>query len=149
MKKIGLLFTLMFLLVGCSNISEKGEEFKLGNISTPEFKDNENYFIVMPLEWNGEDSVSIESVEIIKDKEEPVNVDNDRINYEFFGADVNKKTGVYAREDIGNIEDIKGFEVEGESKLVLGISITNVIPDSTRKIKIKYLLGEEESCSRS
>lgn len=147
MKKIGFLFALIFLLVGCSNTSGEGENsegFKLGNISTSEFKDNESYFIVMPFEWNGEDSVSIEAIEMIKDKEEPVNVDNDRIIYEFHGADVNKKTGVYERESIGDVEDIRGFEVEGESRLVLEVSLTNVIRDSTRKIKIKYLVGEEK-----
>lgn len=132
------------MLVGCSNTNEKEEVFKLGNISTSEFEDNENYFIVMPFEWNGEDSVSIEAIEIIKDKEDAVNVDNDRIIYEFYGADVNKETGVYGRESIGDIEDIKGFEVEGESKLVLEVSLANVVPDSTRKIKVKYVVGEVE-----
>lgn len=147
MKSIGILFTLMFLLVGCSNTGGEGEhseEFKLGDISTSEFKDNESYFIVMPLEWNGEESVSIEAIEMIKDDEEPINVDNDRIIYEFYGADANKKTGVYERESIGDVEDIGGFEIEGESRLVLEVSLTNVIPDSTRKIKIKYLVGEEK-----
>lgn len=147
MKRIGILFTLMFLLVGCSNTGGEGEnseEFKLGDISTSEFKDNESYFIVMPFEWNGEESVSIEAIEMIKDDEEPISVDNDRIIYEFYGADANKKTGVYERESIGDIEDIGGFEIEGESRLVLEVSLTNVIPDSTRKIKIKYLVGEEK-----
>lgn len=144
MKKIGLIFTLMFLLVGCSNTSEKGEEFKLGNISTTEFKDNEKYFLVIPLEWNGDNPVTIESVELIKENEKIVNLDNDRINYVFYGADANKKIGVYQREEIGDIEEINGFEVDGKSTLVLEITLNNIIKDSNRGMKIKYLVGEEE-----
>lgn len=108
------------------------------------FKDNESCFIVIPFEWNDEDSMSIEAIEIIKDKEEPVNIDNDRIIYELCGTDVNKKTGVYERESRGAVEDIKGFEVKGESRLVLEVSLINAIPDFTRKVKIKYLAGEKK-----
>lgn len=145
MKKFGTLFILVILLVGCSNLGGKSSgEFTVGNISTSEFEDNEKYFLVIPLEWDGEDSAKIEAVELIKEDEELVNVDNDRINYVFYGADVNTKTGVYQRGELGATEEIDGFEVEGESRLVLEITLMDVLSDSNRRIKIKYMVGGEE-----
>lgn len=149
MKKIGvgILFCLILLLAACSNDDTSvgnSKGFKVGNISTSEFKDNEKYFLVIPLEWNGDNPVTIESVELIKENEKIVNLDNDRINYVFYGADANKKTGLYKREEIGDIEEIKGFKVDGKSTLVLEITLNNIIKDSNRGMKIKYTINGEE-----
>ncbi|GGO00953.1 hypothetical protein [Saccharibacillus kuerlensis] len=144
MKKISFLLILILLLTGCSSIGEENSNgFKIGSLSTQEFEDNEKYFIIMPIEWTGKNSATIKSIELVKQNEEPVNLD-DRIDYVFHGADALKGIGVYPREDIGEIKDLKGFKVKGESRVVLEISMTNVRPDSNRSLKIKYLVGGEE-----
>lgn len=145
MRKIGILFSLIFLLTACSNDDgvENLKGFSIGNITTSEFVDDKTYFLVIPLEWNGDDSVIIETVELIKQDEKAVNVDNDRVNYVFYGADVNKETGVYQREDIGEVEDINGFKVDDKSKLVLKIALTDVVSDSNRKMRVKYTIDEK------
>lgn len=145
MKKIAFLFALILLLVGCSSTEkENSSGLKVGNMSTSSFADNKKYFIITYFEWVGEKSAKIESIELIKQGERPVTVDEDRISYTFYGADPYKAIGIYQREQIGEVEDIEGFEVQGESKLILEVVLTNVKADSNRKMKINYIAGGEK-----
>ncbi|NGZ77261.1 hypothetical protein [Saccharibacillus alkalitolerans] len=133
---------LIFLLAGCSRAGgEYANEFKLGNMSTSTFENDKNYFIVTTFEWMGKNPATIESMELVKKDGTPITVESDRIRYAFHGADPKKAVGVYQRENLGNLEEIQGFEVEGESRLVLEVSLNHVQPASDRRIKITYTSG--------
>lgn len=143
-NKLVLLLLFLFLF-GCSDTDKKiSNEFKIGNISTQNFQNDTKYFLVLPFEWNGKNAANIESIELIKEDDQPLQADADRIFYTFYGADSSKATGVYQREEIGDVEDINGFEVEGESRVVLEVSLKDVKPDSDRRMKIKYSIEGKE-----
>lgn len=147
MKKIMMLAILLLLLGACSGNNENSNsmgEFSIENISTSEFEKNETYFIVMPLSWSGDGPAIIDSVELIKQGNEPLSLDADHIAYEFMGASADKDAGVYAREEIGEVEEIEGFEVIDEATLVLEISMSDVSENPERKMKINYTVDGEE-----
>lgn len=144
MKISGLMMILIFLLVGCSRGDEDhSNEFKAGNLSTSVLAHQKNYFIAMPFEWMGKDTVTIESVELVTNSEQPINAEQDGIRYAFYGADPQKAVGVYQREDLGDLEEVQGFEIEGESRLVLKVSLNQVHADPDRRIKVIYKRGEK------
>ena len=98
MKKLLLCISILFfifIVVGCSE-QEKAVtgEFLLGNFGF-DLKSNETYHLVVPIEWTGESSVTIESIELIKRDENPITYEEDGIKYDIFGADPLKKSGVY------------------------------------------------------
>ncbi len=147
MKKIMMLAVLLLLLGACSGNNENSTtpgEFSIENISTSEFENNETYFIVTPLSWSGDNPAIIDSVELIKQENEPLSLNADRIAYEFMGASLDKVAGVYAREDIGEVDEIEGFEITDKATLVLEISMSDVSEDPERKMKINYTVDGEE-----
>lgn len=148
MKKLLLFISILFFLftvVGCSE-QEKDVtgEFLLGNFGF-DLKSNETYHLVVPIEWTGESSVTIESIELIKRDENPITYEDDGIKYEIFGADPLKQSGVYGDRDIGDIESINNFEINGKGKIVLKFSTENVKKDSDRRVKISFNVNGEES----
>lgn len=147
MKKGIILFVLLLLMGACSGNDENSSnsgEFSIENISTAEFENNESYFIVMPLNWSGDNPATIKSVELINQENEPLTLDTDHIAYEFSGASKDKRSGVYAREDVGEIQEIEGFEVTDEATLVLEISISDVSEDLERRLRITYSVDGDE-----
>lgn len=87
MKKILLCITILFCLftvVGCSEQQKAVTgEFLLGNFGF-DLKSNETYHLVVPIEWTGESSVTIESIELVKSDGIPVTYEEDGIKYEIF-----------------------------------------------------------------
>ena len=145
MKKASLFTALILLLAGCSGAGgNHSNTFKWGDLSISEFENQENYFIVAPFEWMGKEPAVIESVELVAQGEAPIDTEDGRVQYTFYGADPSKGIGVYAREDLGDLDEIRGFEVEGESRLVLEISLEHVQPDPNRRMKIKYTVDGKE-----
>ncbi|MFC7686627.1 hypothetical protein [Ureibacillus sp. GCM10028918] len=110
----------LIIVVGCSD-REKVEqgEFLLGEFGA-DFKE-QTYHLVVPIEWTGESPIEIKSVQIIKDDDKPVTKEEDGIEYEVFGADPLKQTGIYSEPNIGKLKDIKDIEIDGEAKLVFSI----------------------------
>ncbi|WP_366161179.1 hypothetical protein ABXS71_20430 [Bacillus infantis] len=50
-----------------------------------------------------------------------------------------KKTGLYAGEhNIGEVEDINGFQVQGESRIVAKILLGEVEEDESRQARITF-----------
>ena len=144
MKISGLVMILIFLITGCSRGSEDhSNEFKAGNLSTSALADQKNYLIVMPFEWMGENAVTIKSVELATKDGKPINTEQNGIRYAFYGADPQTAVGVYQREDLGDLEEVQGFEVESESRLVLKLSLNQVHADPDRRIKVIYKRGEK------
>ncbi|MBD8032839.1 MULTISPECIES: hypothetical protein [Solibacillus] len=57
---------LIFTVIGCSEQEEaKTGEFLIGNFGF-ELISKETYHLVVPFEWTGESSVTIDSIELIK-----------------------------------------------------------------------------------
>ncbi len=134
----------LLLLVGCSEKEEDvSEEFLLGNFGFT-FNENETYHIVVPIEWTGKDPVNLKSLELIKGDDEPVTFEEDGLNYEFFGADPLKTTGIYGESDIGELKNLNNLLIDGEGKLVLKLETSKVQADSERRVKIKYSVNNEE-----
>ncbi|OWA35480.1 hypothetical protein B9G55_12635 [Saccharibacillus sp. O16] len=145
MKIKALFFILFLLLVGCSRAGEEhSNKFKLGNLDTSVFSNQKNYFIVTPFEWVGKKPVTIESVELVTKDDMSINAEQAPIRYTFYGADPKKGVGIYQRDDLGDLEDIQGFELKGEGRLVLKVSMNEVRPDPNRRIKIKYIIGQKK-----
>ena len=148
MKKILLVFSILFVLFTVSGCNEKDKDvagdFFLGNTGFP-FESNETYHAVVPIEWTGESPVKITSIELVKGDEKPINNEEDGIEYEVFGADPMKKTGVWGESDIGDLKTINNLEIDGEGKIVLKLSIGDVKEDPERRVKINFINDGEES----
>lgn len=135
----------MFTLVGCSEQEKTVTgEFLLRNFGF-DLKSNDTYHLVVPIEWTGESSVTIESMELIKRDDKPITYEEDGIEYEIFGADPLKQSGIYGDRDIGDTKSINNFEINGEGKIVLKLTTGDVEEDSERRVKIIFRSNGEES----
>lgn len=148
MKKLLLCISVLFfsfILLGCNEQKKTVTgEFLLGNFGFS-LKSNEIYHLVVPIEWTGESPVTIKSIELIKKDEKPITYKEDGIKYEIFGADPLKQTGVYGDRDIGDIQNLNNFEINGKGKIVLKLTTANVKKDSDRRVKISFNVNGEES----
>jgi len=148
LKKLLLCMSIIFILftiLGCSNTNkEVAGEFFLGSTGYP-FKSNETYYVVVPIEWTGESSAIIKSIELIKRNDKPINYEEDGIEYDIFSADPLKKTGVWGESDIGDLKNINDLEINGEGKIVLKLSLGEVMDDSERRVKINFISDGEET----
>ena len=146
MKRILLgLITLFCLasIVGCSEKEKVGDgEFLLGQFGADWKK--ETFYLVVPIQWTGDSSVTINSIELIKNNQKLLTYEEDGIKYEFFGADPLKKSGIYGEADVGDLKNINGLEINGEEKIVLKLSLGDVKEDNERRIKIKLDRDGEE-----
>lgn len=143
MKKVLFVFvSVTFLLISCSDSTNSQGEFSIENVSLNTFESGEKYFLVIPFEWSGKDAAKINSVNIIEN-EEPVN-ESSGISYTFYGGDPNKQTGVYKREEIGEVENITEYEVTKNGTLILEVSLVDVKEDKNRKININYTVNGEQ-----
>ncbi|MBD3109246.1 hypothetical protein IEO70_12905 [Bacillus sp. AGMB 02131] len=148
MKKIVLIFSILFGLFTVSGCNEKDEEVAgklfLGNTGYP-FASNETYHAVVPIEWTGESPVIITSVELIKRDKKPINYEEDGIKYDVFGADPSKKTGVWGESDIGDLKNLDDSEIDREGKIALKLTLGDVKEDPERRVKINFINDGEES----
>lgn len=144
--KIASITFMFLLLVACSSTEESIDgEFIFGNMYGDSLEANESYYIVLPFEWTGEKPAVITSVELVKGNEEPVTLGEDGIEYEFFGADPLKQVGLYSGDrNIGDVVDINGFELQGESRIVAEVRLGDVTEDESRSAKINFTVNEEE-----
>ncbi|AKG04015.1 hypothetical protein AAV35_003890 [Salimicrobium jeotgali] len=154
MKKVLFAFVVLLTLCIVSACSEsesstkkneisKNGEFSIENISASSLSSGEKYFFVIPIKWSGNKTAKIASVEMIN-REESVHSD-DGINYNFYGGKADKKTGVYERDDIGEKEEIEGFEIDDKASLILETSLKNhVETNKNRKIQITYDVNGQE-----
>ncbi|REB08081.1 hypothetical protein DVB69_08910 [Sporosarcina sp. BI001-red] len=117
--------------------------FTIANLSAGPFLTNETYYIVLPITWNGNSTATIKEVELFKENQQTLQT-SDGISYTFYGGDAAKRPGVYARDQIGEISDIHGVEIEKESSLILEVSLRIVVPDKSRTIKIRYSVDGED-----
>ena len=144
-RKLLCLITLLCLalLVGC-NEKKKVEdgEFLLGQFGADWKK--ETFYLVVPIQWTGDSSVTINSIELVKNNQKPLTYEEDGIKYEFFGADSLKKSGIYGEADVGDLKNINGLEINGEEKIVLKLSLGDVKEDNERRVKIKLDSDGEE-----
>ncbi|MGX9134984.1 hypothetical protein ACWV26_11490 [Rummeliibacillus sp. JY-2-4R] len=139
MKKFCIiLFSILAFVVGCSLQGKTiPDKFLLGNFGM-NFENNKTYYLVVPIEWTGESSVTVKSIELMKRDEMPITYEEDGINYEFFGADPLKKSGIYADSDIGDLKNINNLEIKGKGKVAIKLSMKDVKEDSERRVKIKF-----------
>lgn len=137
---------MFFLIAACSSTEESVDgEFMFGNMYGDSLESNESYYIVLPFEWTGEEPAVINSVELVKENEDPVTFEEDGIEYEFFGADPLKQTGLYSGDrEIGEVVDINGFELQGESRIVAEVRLGEVEEDESRAAKINFTVNDEE-----
>ena len=141
------LVSFMFLvLAACSDTKESIDgEFMFGNMYGDSLKAKESYYIVLPFEWTGKEPVEINSVELIKENEDPVTFEKDGIEYKFYGADPLKEVGLYSGDHpIGEVVDIEGFKLQGESRIVAEVRLGDVVEDVTRRAKINFTVNDEE-----
>lgn len=125
-------------IIGCSGQVEENGDFLLYNTGFP-FKANETYFIVTKTEWTGDLPVEIDSIELIKNKEETITYKEDGIKYEVYGADPLKTSGVWPESDIGDLKSIENLEIQKEGKIVFKLTLgEDVKEDSNRRVKINY-----------
>ncbi|WP_422122050.1 hypothetical protein DHX103_09465 [Planococcus sp. X10-3] len=145
LKLVPIMF-LFLLIAACSDSEESVDgEFMFGNMYGDSLESNESYYIVLPFEWTGEEPAVITSVELVKENEEPVTFGEDGIEYAFHGADPLKQTGLYSGErNIGEIVDINGFELQGESRIVAEVRLGEVVEDENRAAKINFTVNDEK-----
>ncbi|MCK6207047.1 hypothetical protein KZX50_16510 [Bacillus infantis] len=148
MKKLIVLPNILtaILLSACSESKNtpKGE-FLLGNLYADLIESGETYYMVLPIEWTGDEPADITSVELVKEDGDPVTFEKDGIAYEFHGADPLKQTGLYSGEhDIGRIENIGEFQVQGEGRIVAKVLLGEVKEDESRQAKITFRTDDRE-----
>lgn len=151
---ISLLFIGIFLVKGelldstkqagiISTDADNSGMLTIEDVSAEPFLANETYYIVMPIVWNGKKDATIHSIKLIKENQQSLTT-ADGISYSFYLTDTMKNPGVYGRDQIGKINTIHDFVIDGESSLILEVSLKNVVPDKTRAIKISYSVDSEE-----
>lgn len=144
--KIALVTFMFLLLAACSSTEESVDgKFMFGDMYGDSLESNESYYIVLPFEWTGEEPAVINSVELVKENEEPVTYGEDGIEYKFFGADPLKQVGLYSGgRNIGEVVNINGFELQGESRIVAEVRLGEVVEDETRSAKINFTVNDEK-----
>ncbi|MGD6965615.1 hypothetical protein ACQCVP_04250 [Rossellomorea vietnamensis] len=148
MKVIRIFSVIMLavVLTACTETEDQlTGEFLLGEIYADSMEPGGRYSIVLPIKWTGKNSATITSIEIIKENGTPVTFEEDGIAYEFYGADPLKKTGLYSDgHNIGEVKDINGFTVKGESRIVSELKLGEVEEDEIRKAKIQFQVNGEK-----
>lgn len=151
MKKLAVLPALLiiFILAACSDSEDvenaKSGEFFLDNISINSIEADSTYSMIHEIEWTGEETVTINSFDLVKENNEPVTFDEDGIAYEVYGADPLKQVGVYTEgHDIGAVEDISGYEIDETGRIVLVLQLGEVSEDPHRAARINYTVNGEE-----
>ena len=125
---------------------EKG--FSISEFGLNPLEARASYFIVAGLSWNGKDEATIHSVELVNENGQLLQYGKDHIAIRAFGADPAKKTGLYARGDIGEISELSEVAIQPESdnrivfELVLGDEFK---PVQNMKLKITYETAGEMS----
>ncbi|WP_232217704.1 MULTISPECIES: hypothetical protein [Bacillus] len=137
---------LALFLTACSEPETKDDgEFMFGNLYADSMESGESYYMVLPIEWTGDEPAIIASIELVKEDGAPVTVDEDGIAYVFYGADPLKEMGLYSGDrNIGKIKDITGFKVQGESRVVAKILLDEMKEDESRAAKVTYMIDGEE-----
>ncbi len=151
MRKSTTLFAsvLILSLTACSDseqdTQEESGEFLLDNIYANPIEADTTYSMIHEIEWTGETPATINSFDLVKEQGEPVSFEEDGIAYEAYGADPLKQVGVYAEgHEIGEVEDVNGYEVDGTGRIVLKLKIGEVSEDPDRAVKINYTVNGEE-----
>ena len=151
MKKSSFLFVpvLVLLLAACSDSEhdahEESGEFLLDNIYVDSIEADSAYSMIHEIEWTGETPATINSFDLVKEQGEPVSFEKDGIAYEVHGADPLKQVGVYGEgHEIGAVEDVNGYEVDGTGRIVLVLRLGEVSEDPHRAAKINYTVDGEE-----
>lgn len=149
-KPIGLsTISLMFFLSACGDSDhdthEETGEFLLDSIYAASIEADSTYTMIHEIEWTGETPAIINSFDLVKEQGEPVSFEEDGIAYEVYGADPLKQVGVYEEgHDIGEVEEINGYEVDGTGRVVLELRVGEVSEDPHRAAKINYTVDGEE-----
>lgn len=151
MKKLWALSSILFIfiLAACSDSEDvenaESGEFFLDNIYMDSVEANSTYSMIHEIEWTGEETVTINSFDLVKENHEPVTFDEDGVAYEVYGADPLKQAGVYAEgHDIGAVEEIRGYEIDEAGKIVLVLKLGEVSEDPHRAAKINYTINGKE-----
>lgn len=137
------------LLAACSDSEDvenaNSGEFFLDSISINSVEANSTYSMIHEIEWTGEETVTINSFDLVKENNEPGTFHEDGIDYEVYGADPLKQVGVYTEgHDIGAVEDISGYEIDGTGRIVLVLQLGEVSEDPHRAARINYTVNGEE-----
>ncbi len=151
MKRLGVLSVMVgvLLLAACSKSEEvestESGEFLLDNLYLNSAEAHTTYSIVHEIEWTGEEAVTINSFDLVKEHHEPVTFEEDGIAYEVYGADPLKQVGVYSEgHDVGAIEDIDGYEIDGTGRIVLVLRTGEIQKDPTRAARITFTVNGQE-----
>lgn len=141
MKRILLGLIALFCLASLVGCSEKDKvedgEFLFGQFGADWKK--ETFYLVVPIQWTGGSSITINSIELVKNNQKQLTTyEEDGITYEFFGADPLKKSGIYGESDVGELKNINGLEINGEGKIVLKLSLGDVKEDNERRVRINF-----------
>lgn len=143
MKKFLFVLLIALLLAGCQNEVRDNAEFNLGNISLSAFENNTQYFIVTPFEWEGEDGTTLKSIQIVNSQGENLSAEKG-INASFYIGDKYKQTGVYRRDEIGDKEKVKGYNLTEEQTLIMETRVVSVEENSAKNLEITYETNGEE-----
>lgn len=151
MKKLYALpaIVIISLLAACSEPEDvedaESGEFFLNNIYVDSVEANSGYSMIHEIQWTGEEAVTINSFDLVKENHEPVTFNDDGIAYEVYGADPLKQTGVYSEgHDIGAVEDISNYEIADTGRIVLVLRLGEVSEDPHRAARINYTVNGEE-----
>lgn len=64
--------------------------------------------------------------------------------FEFYRGDPNKQHGVYARDDIGEMQDIEGYEIKDKGTLILKVILSGANKNNNRYMKINYSVNGDK-----
>lgn len=129
---VSLIAALLVFLIADPFENEQSVSGEMG-FSVSEFGLNplearESYFIVAPLFWDGREEAVIHSVELVNVNESLLQYEEDHIALRAYGADSLKKTGVYARQDVGELSEL---------------SEVTIWPQSENRIAFEVVMGDE------
>ncbi|WP_404335340.1 hypothetical protein [Planococcus rifietoensis] len=140
---------LILSLTACNDseqdAQEESGEFLLDSIYVDSIEADTTYSMIHEIEWTGENPAIINSFDLVKEQGEPVSFEEDGIAYEAHGADPLKRVGIYDEgHEIGAVEDVNGYEVDGTGRIVLKLRLGEVLEDPHRAAKINYTVNGEE-----
>ncbi|SIS45419.1 hypothetical protein [Salimicrobium flavidum] len=131
------------LIAGCQHTKEGTFAIDQISISDEGLTNGQNYYVVAPLQWDGPARAELTNIGIVNEAGEPINA-SEGIEASFYvGADT-KQTGVFRREEIGEKQQVEGYELTEEQTLIMQVKVTNTTEGENRKLSLTYSSGGEE-----
>ncbi len=119
-----------------SSVSVIEGDFQLPSNKTYSLENNKLFYIILPLNWTGDEAVRIKNMKIAGN--------TNGISYAFFGTHHLQEEGIYTYDTIGSLSPIEEATLLGNEQIVLQVIVSFISTDDSRKLEIEYEVNGTE-----